>query len=145
MHDATRVSSLLWIASDPAVAGATAGQGSEICISFAGLSGAMETLAKTSFDAVLLHLPIGTYSAEDLLAKVQETGCRAPTIIYEPGGAISRAIELTTRGAFQYVSHPVRPQELRELVLLAIRHRSSKAKPSSREAGYAGDLLVGSS
>jgi DNA-binding NtrC family response regulator len=139
----------LWIASDPAGTEMIAGQKSEISITFSNLPAALETLGKASFDAVLLHLPIANYTAEDLLAKVQETGCRAPIVIYEPNGAISRAVALTMRGAFQYVSHPVGPEELCELLLLAIRHRGSKPKPSSPESrsgsGSIGNLLVGSS
>src|SRR3984893_2640687 len=147
MHDAIRVSSVLWIASDPAGTGIIAARESEISITFSALPAALEALAKASFDAVLLQLPIHNYAAEDLLAKVQETGCRAPIIIYEKNGAISRSVALTMRGAFQYVSHPVPPEELRELLLLAIRHGRSTAKASSPESGSAsvGNLLVGSS
>src|ERR1700686_171045 len=147
MQDAIRVSSVLWIASDPAGTGIIAERESEISITFSSLPAPLETLAKASFDAVLLQLPIHNYAAEDLLAKVQETGCRTPIIIYEKNGAISRSVALTMRGAFQYVSHPVPPEELRELLLLAIRHGRSTAKASSRESGSAsaGNLLVGSS
>jgi len=145
MHDATRVSNVLWIDSDPAGAGTTSEQDSGVSIIFSGLSAALEALAKTSFDAVLLGLPIAGYTAEELLVKIQETGCRAPVVVYEPDGAISRAVALTMRGAFQYVSHEVPPQELRELLLLAIRHRGSKTTAVSRESGTNGNLLVGSS
>jgi DNA-binding NtrC family response regulator len=145
MPDAIRVSSVLWIASDPAGTGVIPGQESEISLTFSRLPDALEALAKASFDAVLLHLPIPNYTAEDLLAMVQETGCRAPVVIYEPNGAISRAVALSMRGAFQYVSHPVRSEELRELLLLAIRNGSPKGKASSPESGSVGNLLVGSS
>src|SRR5260370_32450355 len=145
MHDAIRVSSVLWIASDPAGTGITARQESELSITFSSLPAALETLTKVSFDAVLLHLPIPNYTAEDLLTKVQETGCRAPVVIYESNGAISRSIALTMRGAFQYVSHPVRPEELREILLLAIRNECLKPKPASPESGSVCNLLVGSS
>ena len=147
MHDAVRVSSVLWIASDPAGTGMTAGRESEISITFSSLPAALETLAKASFDAVLLHLPIPNHSSEDLLAKVQETGCRAPVIVYEPNGAISRALALTLRGAFQYVSHPVRPQELREL--LVVGHPPPwfevQAVVSGIRIGSVNNHLVGSS
>jgi DNA-binding NtrC family response regulator len=147
MHDAIRVGSVLWIAGDPAGTGMLTGQESEISITFSSLPAALEILTKASFEAVLLHLPIPNHAAEDLLAKIHETGSRAPVVIYEPNGAISRSVALTMRGAFQYVSHPVRPEELRELLLLAIRNESSKGKPSSSEcgSGSAGNLLVGSS
>src|ERR1700680_898253 len=145
MHDAIRVSSVLWIASDPAGTGMIAGRESEISITFSSLPAALETLTKGSCDAVLLHLPIPNHAAEDLLTKVQETGFRAPVVIYEPNGSISRAVALTMRGAFQYVSHPVGLEELRELLLLAIRHRGSERKPSGPESGSVGNLLVGSS
>jgi DNA-binding NtrC family response regulator len=107
MDDRVRTSRVLWVASDTTVAKVDAGQ--ELSVLFSSLPAAWEALGKTSFDAVLLHLPIANYCAEDLLAKIQESGCRAPIVLYEPGGAISRAVELTMRGAFQYVSQPARP------------------------------------
>ncbi len=141
MDEAIRVNSVLWIVSDP---GGSEEQEHEPPFSFCGWSEALERLGKPDLDAVLLQLPIAPYAAEELLAKIQETGCQAPIVIYEPCGAISRAVELTMRGAFQYVSHTVRPEELRELLLLAIRHRSPRAQAHS-EPGDRRNLLVGSS
>ena len=143
MVDAIRGNSVLWIVNDSSGAGSEE-QERELFLAYVSLPVALEKLGRSSFDAVLLELPIAGYSAEDLLAKVHETGCRAPMIVYEPGGTISRAVELTMLGAFQYVSHPVRPEELRELLRLAIHHRSPRVKLSS-ESGESPNLLIGSS
>jgi DNA-binding NtrC family response regulator len=145
MDGRIRAKSVLWVSSD---ATAADGKGwnieeSGLTVSLSSPPAAFETLEKTSFDAVLLQLPILGYSAEDLLAKVQEAGCRAPIVVYEPQGSISRAVELTIRGAFQYVSHLVRPQELRELLSLAIQHRCPSV--AVQESSKGRNLLVGSS
>jgi len=143
MDDAIRANSVLWIVSDLS-GGQVEEQDHELLLSFSGWTAALERLGKSSFDAVLLQLPIAPYSAEELLAKIQAAGCVAPVVIYEPSGAISRAAELTLRGAFQYVYHPVRREELRELLLVAIRHRSPRVQSAS-ESGNGRQLLVGSS
>lgn len=143
MDDAIRANSVLWIVSDLS-GGHVEEQDHELLLSFSGWTAALERLGKSSFDAVLLQLPIAPYSAEELLIKIQEAGCLAPVVIYEPSGAISRAAELTLRGAFQYVYHPVRREELRELLLVAIRRRGPRA-PSASESGHGRQLLVGSS
>ena len=143
MDDAIRAKSVLWIVSEPSGGHGTEQDG-QLSVSFSSLPTALDQFGKSSFDAVLLELPIANYSAQDLLAKVQEAGCRAPVVIYEPGGAISRAVELVMHGAFQYVCHSVRPEELRELLLLAIRHRGVRP-PSSSESGDIRNLLIGSS
>lgn len=143
MNDALSARSALWISSNSTAEWAVGEDWKNLSVWFSSLPAALETLRNMTFDAVLLALPIADCSAENLLAKVQETGCRAPVVIYEPTGAISRAVELTMRGAFQYVSHPVSPEDLHELLLLAIRHRSPKI-PRSGSADPQ-RLLVGSS
>lgn len=143
MIDALGVRSVLWICAKWPDERRDREEWKNVSMSFLSLPAALEALGNVNFDAILLELPIAGWSAEDLLAKIQETGCRAPVIIYEPTGAISRAVELTMRGAFQYVSHPVRSEDLRELLLLAIRHRAPKIARSG--FGTAQHLLVGSS
>jgi DNA-binding NtrC family response regulator len=61
---------------------------------------------------------------------------------------VSKALELTQGGAFQYVSHPVKPEELCELLSVAIRHHGlhrEAQRDGKTEQASSRNLLVGSS
>ena len=109
---------------------------------------AFDLLKTHPIRAVLVHLPIANLSASQVLRQIHDEGCRVPVVLYEPAGVVSRALELTQGGAFQYVSHPVKPEELCELLSVAIRHhnvlRESKSSAAPPQANSR-NLLVGSS
>jgi DNA-binding NtrC family response regulator len=118
----------------------------------ASLPAAFELLKTQPIGAVLVHLPIAGCAAAEALRLIHDEGCRVPIVLYEPAGVVSKALELTQGGAFQYVSHPVKPEELCELLSVAIRHhgaqREAKASPASQQPGQppsSRNMLVGSS
>ncbi|HTC32549.1 MAG TPA: sigma-54 dependent transcriptional regulator [Bryobacteraceae bacterium] len=112
----------------------------------ANLPDAFHSLKANPIEAVLVHLPIAGYSGPEVLRQIHEQGCKVPIVIYEPTGAVSRAHDLTQRGAFQYVGHPVKPEELCELLAVAIRHHGVKSNAvSPQQTRSWRDLLVGSS
>lgn len=122
----------------------------------ASFPAAFELLKAAPLGAVLVHLPIADLSASQVLRELHQEGCRVPIVLYEPAGVVSKAPELTLNGAFQYVSHPVKPEELCDLLAVAIRHHRAN-RESPREAQRdpktngcfqlpgPGNLLVGSS
>ena len=110
----------------------------------ASLAEAFDSFKANPVDAVLVHLPIGECSGPEVLRQIHEQGCKVPVVIYEPAGAVSKALDLTQRGAFQYVSHPVKPEELCELLAVAIRHHGGKPVTPQQTRSWR-DLLVGSS
>jgi DNA-binding NtrC family response regulator len=119
----------------------------------ASLTDAFDLLQASPIHAVLVHLPIAECSGAEVLRQIHEQGCKVPIVIYEPAGAVSRAHDLTQRGAFQYVAHTVKPEELCELLAVAIRHHAGQ--PNGQAGGKSNaaqqpmrswrDLLVGSS
>jgi DNA-binding NtrC family response regulator len=121
----------------------------------ASLADAFHCLRTKPIEAVLVHLPIAGCSGPEVLRQIHEQGCKVPVVIYEPAGAVSRAHGLTEKGAFQYVAHPVKPEELCELLAVAIRHHRGKALSGKAPEGKSNatsqptrswrDLLVGSS
>jgi DNA-binding NtrC family response regulator len=116
----------------------------------ASFPAAFDLLKTHPVGAMLVHLPIGDFEAGEVLRQIHDEGCRVPIVLYEPAGVVSKARELTQGGAFQYVSHPVKPEELCELLSVAIRHHGAH-RESQREAKSTGTLsnsrnfLVGSS
>ena len=117
----------------------------------AGLPAAFELLKTHPIGAVLIHLPITDLTASQVLQQIHGQGCRVPVVLYEPGGVVSKARELTQGGAFQYVSHLVKPEELCELLAVAMRHHGSHrlAQADSRMAASehpsCRNFLIGSS
>jgi DNA-binding NtrC family response regulator len=118
----------------------------------AGLPAAFELLKAHAIGAVLVHLPIADCDASEALRHIHEAGCRVPVVLYEPAGTVGKALELTRAGAFQYVSQVVRPEELCELLTLAIRHHGTRreVQRDTKTAGRAPqpsarNLLIGSS
>jgi len=116
------------------------------------LSTAFELLKTQPIGAVLIHLPVAEGTASEVLQQIHEAGCRVPIVLYEPNGTVSRARELTQGGAFQYVSHPVKAEELYELLSVAIRHHGSHREGqreiktgASSEHRSSRNFLVGSS
>jgi len=114
----------------------------------ASLPAAFESLKTHPIGAILIHLPIAGRTAAEVLQQIHEAGCLVPIVLYEPTGVVSRARELTQGGAFQYVSHLVKPEELCELLSVAIRHHGSHGEPkpgASSGQPNSRNLLVGSS
>jgi len=115
----------------------------------ASLPVAFELLKAHSIGAVLVHLPLADSNPSEVLRQIHDEGCRVPVVLYEPtGGAVSKALELTQGGAFQYVSHPVKPEELCELLSVAIRHHGlhrEAQRDGKTEQASSRNLLVGSS
>jgi DNA-binding NtrC family response regulator len=98
----------------------------------ASFPAAFELLKTQPIAAVLVHLPLGNLAASEVLRQLHDEGCRVPIVLHEPAGVVSKARELTQGGAFQYVSHAVKPEELCELLSVAIRHHGAQ-RESGRE------------
>jgi len=113
---------------------------------------AFELLKTRPILAILVHLPFANLSASEVLRQIHDQGCKVPIVLYEPAGAISRALNLTQGGAFQYVSHPVKPEELCDLLSVAIRHHAIQQEApreskngASLQPPASRNFLVGSS
>ncbi len=113
----------------------------------ASLPAAFELFKTHPIAAVLVHLPITDCDASELLRRIHDHGCRVPVVLYEPTGVVSKARALMQGGAFQYVSHLVKPEELCELLSVAIRHHGANrgTKTGALELPSSRNLLVGSS
>jgi DNA-binding NtrC family response regulator len=113
----------------------------------ASLPAAFELFKTHPIAAVLVHLPITDCDASELLRRIHDHGCRVPVVLYEPTGVVSKARALMQGGAFQYVSHLVKPEELCELLSVAIRHHGANrgTKSGALELPHSRNLLVGSS
>ncbi len=64
------------------------------------LASALEILRQNPVQAILIHLPIGDCSAEELLTQLRNAGEQAPVVVYEPDGQVTRSAADDTPGRF---------------------------------------------
>jgi DNA-binding NtrC family response regulator len=143
------VGTVLWISSNAPALGTIRdpeGRGKFQPLLAESLASALEILRGTPVQAVLIHLPIGNCSAEGLLTELRSAAGPVPVVVYEPDGLVTRSAALTLLGAFQYISQPVPIEELCDVLLAALRHRSPQATGVTKNSAAAWtNLLVGSS
>jgi DNA-binding NtrC family response regulator len=109
------------------------------------LASALQILRENPVQAILAHLPLPGSSAEDLLTELRNAGEQIPVVVYEPDGLVAHSAALTVLGAFQYISQPVPLEELRDVLLVALRCRSMPPTSAAQPALGWRNLLVGSS
>ena len=110
-----------------------------------GLAPALEILRNNPVQAILVQLPLPGSTAEDLLAQLRNAGEQIPVVVHEADGLVAHGAALTGLGAFQYISRPVPLEELREVLLAALRSRRTQGTPTAQPASGWRNLLVGSS
>ena len=134
---------VLWISSDAPELDTfpeTVGENKFHLLHAEDLAAAFEILRRNPVQAILIRLPISGCSADELLTQLQHAAGRAPVVVYEPDGLVSRGAALTLLGVFQYICHPVPLDQLREVLLVALNMHGSPRKSADWR-----NLLVGSS
>ena len=83
---------------------------------------ALEILEKEYFDIILLDLMMPGVSGMDVLAHVKPIYPDTAIIVITGYATLEHAIEAMKKGAFDFISKPFSPQELRKVVYRAIEH-----------------------
>ena len=73
----------------------------------ASLASAVDLLGKNDIDAIVLCLPIVSYSAEELVRRLRASANTAPLFVYDPAGKSGCGDELIRLGAAQYITDTV--------------------------------------
>src|SRR5579864_6252251 len=123
MERSARAETILWIA-DETVSTNTPGTeeaGNPRLLFAPGLTPALDILARNPIDAIVLRLPLAGCAPEELVKALHAAAGGALLLIYEPSGGSYQGDELIRLGASYYISDAVPPQELRQLVAVAIR------------------------
>ena len=142
------VERVLWISGETPAPGtfrSTDGRSKFEPLHAEDLASALEILRENPVQAILIHLPLRNASVEELLTELRAAGEHAPVVVYEPDGLVTRNAAMTLLGAFQYISQPVPLEELREVLLVAVRQRRSQAAGATKRPADWTNLLVGSS
>jgi len=86
-------------------------------VSFASNSvTALDALKHDAFDAVLLDLRLSQESGLDLLGEILHLSPRVAVILVTAYASIETAVEAMRRGAFDYLSKPCTPEQLRQVI-----------------------------
>ncbi len=84
---------------------------------------ALEEIADTPPDLILLDLIMPDRSGLDMLAELKERGSSAPVIVLTATKTVNTAVEAMKRGASDYVTKPPEPDALRIKVRQLLEHR----------------------
>jgi two-component system, NtrC family, response regulator HydG len=93
------------------------------CELVASGSAALELLARQAFDAVICDVRMDGMNGLELLEQVKGTQPSLPFIVITGKGGVQDAVDAIKRGAFQYMTKPCDADELRSVVVEAIRER----------------------
>ncbi|MFB3828250.1 MAG: sigma-54 dependent transcriptional regulator [Bryobacteraceae bacterium] len=111
-----------------------------------GVPEALDYLAASRADAVLAVLPLGEWTAAELLLEIQRVNPLTPVLLADSGARLEDAARLARLGAWHVSGDEPRGEDLKELVEAAAEERRSR----ERSAGPGGGepwrrLLVGRS
>jgi two-component system nitrogen regulation response regulator GlnG len=93
-----------------------------------GVAG-LDLLVKYRPDAVALDCSLPDQAGLELIRQIHACDATLPVILMASGGTASAAIEAIACGAFDYVRKPVAAEQVRELVLRALKSRQLGAVP----------------
>jgi nitrogen regulation protein NR(I) len=96
---------------------------------------ALELLARESVDAVLTDLRMPKMNGLELLEAVRRTHPEIPVVMLTAHGTVGSAVEALKQGAFDYLTKPFDPDEIRGVMEKAVGTR----RLAAREARLPGD------
>ncbi|SMC25341.1 two-component system, NtrC family, response regulator HydG [Desulfacinum hydrothermale DSM 13146] len=89
----------------------------------AGRREARRMLEDAAFDAVVTDLRLGDGDGLEVLADVREVRPEAETIVITGYGSVESAVEAMKRGAYDYLTKPVDPEDLVRVLRKALERR----------------------
>jgi DNA-binding NtrC family response regulator len=107
---------------------------------------ALDLLAHEHVDAVVTDLRMPHLNGLEFLERAHQRQRGLPVILLTAYGTVGSAVEALKQGAFDYLTKPFDPEEVRQVVRKAVRTRAldeSEARPASDEDPE--DLLQGES
>jgi DNA-binding NtrC family response regulator len=90
----------------------------EVCL---GGREAIARLSERNFDIVVTDLRMGEVDGIDVLAHARETCPQTQVILITAYATIEIAREALTKGAFDFVAKPFKPNDLREVIARAVK------------------------
>jgi len=110
-------------------------------------SAALAACRQHEFDVVVSDIRMAGMDGVELMTRLRHVQSDLPVILMTAEGSIAAAVEAVKRGAFQYVTKPVEPGELRRIVDQAVSTRARTERPptSKRSMPSGTEELIGDS
>ena len=111
---------------------------------------AWERFQRSDFDLVLTDIRMGGMDGLELVGRVRTIKPEVPTILVTAFGTVDQAVEAMRRGADDFVTKPISPEELRERVAKALARAEMAREITALRAGRdqrrrRSDNVIGSS
>jgi len=110
---------------------------------------ALEVLGQASFDLALLDIKMPGMDGIELQARLKEADPDLSVIIMTGYGSVDTAVQALKRGAYDYITKPVDPDELSHLVANALEHKRARTEVArlreDLEESAPGSSLIGKS
>jgi len=110
---------------------------------------ALELCRKNVYDVVLADLHLPGMSGIDLLKKIRAATPKATVILMTAFGTVPSAVEAMKSGAYDYITKPVHPYELKTIIRRAIERseliEEAQTLRSSLDQKYGFEHIIGSS
>jgi nitrogen regulation protein NR(I) len=103
---------------------------------------ALEILDEEKVDAVLTDLKMPQMNGIELLAEVRRRRVGIPVILLTAHGTIGSAVEALKRGAFDFLTKPFEPDEIRQVVAKAVATRKLEEAETHIEPDEDPDRLL---
>ena len=91
---------------------------------------ALQILKKENFDIILLDFKLPDKNGIDLLKDIKKLNYQAPVILMTSYADIKMAVQAIKQGAYDYVSKPVKTEELLNIIHKALDNSAKKEKSS---------------
>ena len=98
---------------------------------------ALEQLKAQSFDVVFLDLKLGQENGLDLLQEILELSPSAAVVVFTAYASIETAVEAMRRGAFDYLSKPATPDQVRRILTHIDRTKKLQRRVAELESRVA--------
>ncbi|HKW98393.1 MAG TPA: sigma-54 dependent transcriptional regulator [Bryobacteraceae bacterium] len=95
---------------------------------------ALDRLRTKGSDVVLAEFPLGGWEPVDLLETIQESDRRVPVLIFDPKGTVADAVRLVKLGAYHFLSGPLDPAGLTEILEMAAEKHRLRERASAKRA-----------
>lgn len=101
--------------------------GHEVVVSH-DVEDALAKFEAQDFDVVLSDVKMGSLGGFDLLRGIQERSSIVPVVLITAAATVESAMDAVEAGAFNYLSKPVHPEELRHALTHAIEHKRLRSE-----------------
>jgi two-component system, NtrC family, response regulator HydG len=112
----------------------------------AGAREALEAIQSTEYDVALLDIKMPGMDGMELQARLKEADPELTVIIMTGYASVETAVQALKRGAYDYITKPIDPDELSHLVANALEHQRTRRevarlRENLQEAGPSTELI----